>query len=61
MNLAAWNVRTLLDNQDRHERRSAIVARQLERFNIDVAALSETRISGSTQFEEVGAGYTFFC
>ncbi|ESO12652.1 hypothetical protein HELRODRAFT_159228 [Helobdella robusta] len=44
-----------------HERRSAIVARELARYDIDVAALSETRISAATQFEERGAGYTFFC
>ena len=31
------------------------------RYNIDIAALSETRISSSTQFEEVSAGYIFFC
>ena len=61
MRLAAWNIRTLLDRGDRHERRTAIIARELARYDIDVAALSETRISGSTQFEEVGAGYTFFC
>ena len=61
MRLAAWNVRTLLDSQDRHERRTAIIARELARYSIDIAALSETRISSATQFEEVGAGYTFFC
>ena len=59
MRLAAWNIRTLLDIGDRHERRTAIIARELARYNIDIAALSETRISGSTQLEEVGAGYTF--
>jgi len=59
MRLAAWNVQTLLDNDDRLERRTAIIAREMERYNIDIAALSETRLCGSTQFEEVGAGYTF--
>ena len=61
MRLAAWNVQTLLDRGDRHERRTAIIARELARYSIDIAALSETRISGSTQLEEVGAGYTLFC
>jgi len=61
MRLAAWNVQTLLDRGDRHERRTAIIARELARYSIDIAALSETRIFGSTQLEEVGAGYTFFC
>jgi len=60
MRLAARNVLTLLDRADRHERRSAIIARELARYRIDIAALSETRLSGSLQFEEVGAGYTFF-
>jgi len=54
-------VQTLLDRGDRHERRTAIITRELARYSIDIAALSETRIPGSTQFEEVGAGYTFFC
>jgi len=61
LHLAAWNVRTLLDSSDRHERRSAIIGRELARYNIDIAALSETRISGQSEFVEVGAGYTFFC
>jgi len=57
----AWNVRKLLDRDDQHERHTAIIANELARYNIDIAALSETRISGSSQFEEVSAGYTFFC
>ena len=44
-----------------YERRTTIVARELDRHGIDIAAPSETRCAGSTQFEEVGAGYTFFC
>jgi exonuclease III len=60
LHFASWNVRTLLDTLDRHERRSAIIGRELGRYNIDIAALSETRISGSSEFVEAGAGYTFF-
>ena len=60
LRVASWNVRTLLDSPDRHERRSAIIGRELARYSIDIAALSETRISGESQFAEVGAGYTFF-
>jgi len=60
MKLASWNVRTLLDAPGRPERRSAILAREPARYDIDIAALSETRISAEAQFEEVGAGYTFF-
>jgi len=51
--------RTLLDGDNRHERRTAVIAHEQARYDIDIAALSETRISGSTQFEEVSAGYTF--
>ncbi|BHF79977.1 hypothetical protein SprV_0702310100 [Sparganum proliferum] len=60
--LAAWNVRSLLDNprSNRPERRTALVARELARYNVDNAALSETRFSEQGQLEEVGAGYTFF-
>jgi len=61
MTLAAWNVRTLLERGNRHERRSAIIARELGGYGVDIAALSETRLSGQTQFEEIGAGYRDFC
>ena len=43
-----WNVRTLLDrneNTERPECRTAIVARELGHLGIDIAALSETRLS----------------
>ena len=62
MILGSWNVRTLLDLKDteRPERRTALVARELARFSVDIAALSETRISDEGQLEEIGAGYTFF-
>jgi exonuclease III len=58
--LASWNVRTLQDHDARHERRTAIIGRELARHNIDIAALSETRLAGESCREEVGAGYTFF-
>nr|VZI11159.1 unnamed protein product [Spirometra erinaceieuropaei] len=62
LTLAAWNVRSLLDNprSNRPERRTALVARELARYKVDIAALSETRFSELGQLEEVGAGYTFF-
>jgi len=50
---------TLLDTDDQHERCTAIITHELARYNIDIAALSETCIS--SQFAEVSAGYTFFC
>jgi exonuclease III len=36
------------------------VCRELARYNIDIAALSETRFSEEGQLTEVGAGYTVF-
>ena len=59
--ISAWNVRTLLDRgTNRPERRTALVARELERYKVDIAALSETRLLGEGQCTEVGAGYTFY-
>nr|VZH92765.1 unnamed protein product [Spirometra erinaceieuropaei] len=62
LTLAAWNVRSLLDNprSNRPERRTALVARELARYKVDIAALSETRFSEQGQLEVMGAGYTFF-
>ena len=62
LNLATWNVRTLLDNTraDRPERRTALVARELARYRVDIAALSETRLADKGQLTESGGGYTFF-
>ncbi|KAJ4927753.1 hypothetical protein JOQ06_015555 [Pogonophryne albipinna] len=58
----AWNVRTLTDNQasDRPERRTAIISRELGKFQIDIAALSETRLADEGQLKEEKGGYTFF-
>lgn len=62
MNIAAWNVRTLLDRDvsERPQRRTALIASELARYNIDIAALSETRLAGEGELCERGAGYTFF-
>ena len=62
MQFGAWNVRTLMDtrNNNRPQRMTAIVAHELGRYNIDIAALSETRLAGAGALAEVGAGYTFF-
>ena len=52
--LATWNVRTLLDRNEaqRIERRSAVVAKELEKIGVDVAALQETRLEGSGMIKE---------
>ncbi|KAI8780521.1 craniofacial development protein 2 [Biomphalaria glabrata] len=60
--LGAWNVRTLPDNDtsDRPQRRTALVARELHRYNIHIAALSVTRLADEGELCERGSGYTFF-
>ena len=64
LNIATWNVRTLLPDTrtlaERPERRTALIASELGRLSIDIAALSETRLADEGQLEEVGGGYTFF-
>jgi len=59
---ATWNVRTLLDNEDsnRPARRTALVAAELGRYDIDIAALSETHLADEGSLTEDGGGYTFF-
>ena len=62
MTIGAWNIRTLQDvaNSNRPERRTALVCKELAHFNIDVAALSETRLPGEGNIREEGTGYTIF-
>ncbi|BHF85261.1 hypothetical protein SprV_1002842400 [Sparganum proliferum] len=45
---------------NRPERRTALVARELARYKVDIAAPTETRFFEQGQLEEVGVGYTFF-
>ena len=60
LNVASWNVRTLLETKRTAGRPTAIVSRELARYNIDIAAISETRVLGDSVIEEIGGGYTFF-
>ena len=55
-------MRTLIDSagSDRPQRRTALVGRELGRYDIQIAALSETRFADVGEIKEVGAGYTFF-
>ena len=52
----------MLDRADscRPERKSALIAHELSRLNIDIAALSEVRFSGEGSLQEHGAGYTLY-
>ena len=47
LTIEQWNARTLLDRDgaNRPERRTALVAMELAKYNIDIAALCETRFS----------------
>ena len=56
-----WNVRTLLDRDStaRPERRTELSAKELARYRIDIAALSETRLADEGILKEDGGGYTF--
>ena len=60
--VGAWHVRTLLDrdNAARPERITALIAKELARYRIDIAALSETRFADEGILKEDGGGYTFF-
>ena len=62
LNVCCWNVRTLLDREasSRPERRTALVTSELGRLNIDIAALSVTRLSDEDQLTEVSSGFTIF-
>ncbi|XP_072170030.1 craniofacial development protein 2-like [Diadema setosum] len=60
--IGAWNVRTLLHRAgtERPERRTALIATELARYRVQIAALSETCLADEGQLSEVHAGYTFF-
>ena len=49
-----------MDADCRPEHMTAIVGHELARYNIAVAALSETRRADTGCVKEMGAGYTFF-
>ena len=48
------------DSEDRHQRRSALEARELARLDIDIVTLSEVRFAEQGSLREDGAGYTLF-
>lgn len=47
-------------HHDRPPRRTALIASELGRYSIDIAALSETRLPEVGSLTEEGGGYTFF-
>ena len=62
MKIACWNVRTMMDSEaaERPHRRSALVAREIARLDIDIAALSEVRFADQGSLIEHGAGYCLY-
>jgi len=62
LNLAAWNVHTPQDtsNSESPERHTALVCKELARFNIHAAALSKTRLADDGNIRDVKSNYTTF-
>ncbi|CAG5019025.1 unnamed protein product [Parnassius apollo] len=62
MTFGAWNVCTLIDREENVPPvwKTVIVAREQSRYNIDVAALSETHLRDEGELVEHGSLYTFF-
>ena len=48
------------DDSARPQRRTALVAKEVSRYNIDIAALSETRLADEGSLTEPTCCYTFF-
>ena len=58
--VVSWNVFTLQDSGLGARRLTALIAFELARYNIDIAALSGTRLPDEGSLVEMGTGYTFF-
>ena len=58
--VASCNVRTLQDIGLGARRRTALIACEHAKYNIDIAALSETRLPDEGSLVEMGTGYIFF-
>ena len=58
--VVSWNVCTLQDTGLGARRRTALIACELARYNIDIAALSETRLPDEGSLVEIGTDCTFF-
>ena len=60
LSLAAWNVTTLLNLKDaeRTQKQTVRVARELDRYDIDIATLQENHLEGQVSLQK--KHYTFF-
>ena len=48
------------DNVSRPQRRTALIVKELLRYNIDIAAISDARLAEEGSLTESGSGYNFF-
>ena len=48
------------NNTDRPARRTALIAQELSQYNVDIVALSETRLPDESSLTEDQSGYTFY-
>ena len=48
------------NNSSRPRRRTALIVSELSRYNVDIAALSETRLADEGSLNEMASGYTYF-
>ena len=60
LTIGTWNVPTLMDSadSDRPQHRTALIGRELDRYKVEITALSETCLAEEWLLKEVG--YTFF-
>ncbi|KAK7862340.1 hypothetical protein R5R35_005230 [Gryllus longicercus] len=65
MKIATWNIKTLLDSTNKDTttlpRRTAVLAKEFQKYNIDIIALQETHLQGFGKLEERSCGYTYYC
>ena len=62
LKVASWNVRTMLDaaQRNRPKRRSALIAHELSRLNVDIAAFNKVCFPGEGSLQKHGSGYTLW-
>ena len=50
--VVSWNIQTLLDGDNCPERRTALTAKELAMYSVNIATLQETRLEGQGQLNE---------
>ena len=61
LNISCCNVHTLIDNPESSSptRKTALICKESDRYNVDIAALSET-LADDGQIKNIGSSYTIF-